>query len=124
MSVCDECGLNVEIMGTHVMGCSHFVQEDYEKALENADVPGVHAWNAVIESASERGTVVAKSMIKDLLLEHGIVPPADFDPALMDVIKLSSWAGVLSTVQVFTEQEFIDSAAIRDFVGSAPHFEE
>lgn len=127
MSVCDECGLNIEIMGTHLPGCSHYTPEQHKKAVSDAQeeiVEGVEAWNAVMETAGDRGSTMAQSMMKAYLIDSGLVPPDEFDPALLDVITISSWAGVLAAVQVFSEQDFIDKRAIVDFTRSVPNFEE
>lgn len=127
MLVCEECGVNLEIMGTHVPGCSNYVLEDHEKALQDAEdkvLDGIDAWNAVMDAASERGIIMAKNMLKGYLIESGVTPPEEFDQALIDVLTISSWAGVLSAVQVFSEQEFIDRRAVIRFTKGALNFDE
>lgn len=127
MSVCEECGLNIEIMGTHLPGCSHYVQEEHEKAVSESEkkiIDGAAAWNAVMETASDRGIAMARSMMKAYLIDNGLTPPDEFDEALVDIMTISSWAGVLAAIQVFSEQEFIDRKAVINFVESVPNFGE
>lgn len=127
MSVCEECGLNIEIMGTHLPGCSHYVQAEHDKAVADSQtqiMEGAEAWNAVMETASDRGSAMAKSMMKAYLIDSGVTPPDEFDPALIDIMTISSWAGVLAAIQVFSEQEFIDKKAIIHFVENTLSFGE
>lgn len=126
MLVCDECGLNIEIMGTHLPGCSHYDEKQHDKAVEDAldkELEGVEAWNAVMEAASDRGTVMAQSMIKAFMIDSGVNPPETFDQATIDVFKIAAWAGVLAAIQIFSEQEFIDRQAIVNFTRGALDFE-
>lgn len=127
MSVCEECGLNIEIMETHLPGCSKFSQEEHDKAMSKSAtkmMDGADAWNAVVETASQRGAAMSTSMMKAYLIDNGLTPPEEFDQSFIDVMTISSWAGVLATIQVFSEQGFIDRKAVIQFVDSVPNFGE
>lgn len=125
MGVCEHCGLNIDIFEVHAPGCPLFSEEVNAGAFEEAEAANDNikskAWRTIIEVSAERGEALARSVVVNGITGKSIADDTVvLDDNLSQIIKVSSWSGVMGVLQVFAEQQFFDIEAIQKYLSSMP----
>ena len=121
MNVCDECGVNTEILSGHSVMCSQYVkplltreQQDVLRGLEAEDAKKLRAFSdAVNDVVIERGE-------KSLLVYLARIGITKDDPGFDQMMMLAHMClaiGAGITIQVMIEQDIIDQQALRRAAG-------
>lgn len=132
MSVCQVCGVNVEIFDDHAPGCPEHVgtfnstDELFEEKGDPKYKEAASEWLAVVTVASERGTKLAQSILRDSMFgalevddpqDIEILEEVMFDEHTMTIVDLCTWAGAMGMIQVLIEQELLDPKTVAEYLG-------
>lgn len=132
MSVCQICGLNIEIFEDHAPGCPHHQgkyksnEELYEEKSDPSYESAASEWTALVTVASERGSKLAQSILRDSMFgslevddpqDMEILEEVMFDDHTMNIMNLCTWSGSMAMVQILIEQELLDPHTVAKYLG-------
>lgn len=128
--VCQECGLNVQLLGVHTPGCSRYEQNEVTAMLESQEVAeATGPILSLVEAAKDRTALNMESMIKYEVQQLGLGGSVLETIAIAELRKeleknkplmdAAAFLGASNLLTILIEQNILDEDAVRKFIADS-----